>query len=98
MSRNRVLTIRARLIAAFAPTELEVIDESYKHRGHPGARDGRGHFRVKIVSPRFAGRKPLERHRMVFEALDSLLETDIHALSVRAAASETELLEQGGNK
>lgn len=91
MTANRVLAIRARLIAAFAPTELEVVDESYKHKGHPGARDGRGHFRVKIVSPRFEGRKQIERHRMVFAALDSLLDTDIHALSVHAAATESEL-------
>ena len=90
--KNRVLAIRARLIAAFAPTELEVVDESDQHKGHPGARDGRGHFSVKIVSPRFAGRKPIERHRMVFAALGNMLETDIHALSVRAAASEAELL------
>lgn len=86
MSKNRVLAIRARLLAAFAPTELEVIDESHKHKGHAGAADGRGHFRVRIVSSHFAGRKPIERHRMVFEALDSMLETDIHALSVQATA------------
>lgn len=92
MSRNRVLAIRARLIAVFAPTELEVIDESHKHAGHPGARDGRGHFRVKIISARFAGKKPIERHRMVYAALGSLMKTDIHALSVHAAATETELL------
>ena len=89
MTQNRVLAIRARLIAAFAPTELEVVDESHKHKGHPGARDGRDHFRVRIVSARFAGRKPIERHRMVFAALDTLLKTDIHALSVLAAATET---------
>ena len=92
MNTNRVLAIRARLIAAFAPTELEVIDESDKHKNHAGARDGRGHFRVKIVSPLFAGRKSIERHRMVYAALDSLLKTDIHALSVHAAATEAELL------
>jgi BolA protein len=92
MTQNRVLAIRARLIAAFAPTELEVIDESHKHKGHAGARDGRGHFRVKIVSPRFAGTKPIERHRMVFEALDTLLKTDIHAISVSAAATEADLM------
>jgi BolA protein len=92
MSKNRVLAIRARLIAAFAPTELEVIDESFKHKGHAGARDGRGHFRVRIVSPRFVGRKPIERHRMVFEALDSMLKTDIHALSVQATASDPKKL------
>jgi BolA protein len=92
MTENRVLAIRARLIAAFAPTELEVVDESHKHVGHEGARDGRGHFSVKIISPSFAGRRQIERHRMVYAALASLLETDIHALSVRAAASEAELL------
>lgn len=92
MSENRVLKIRARLIAEFAPTELEVIDESHKHAGHAGARDGRGHFKVRIVSAKFTGRKPIERHRMVFAALDSMLKTDIHALSVQAAASEAELL------
>ena len=79
-------------MAAFSPTELEVVDESDKHKGHPGARDGRGHFSVKIISPVFAGRRPIERHRMVYAALSKLLETDIHAISVRAAASEAELM------
>lgn len=92
MTDNRVLQIRARLIQAFSPSELEVIDDSHKHKGHPGAKDGRGHYRVRIVSAKFAGKKPIERHRMVFEALDTLLETDIHALSVRAAAHEAEFL------
>lgn len=92
MTGNRVLAIRACLIAAFAPIELEVVDESHKHIGHEGAKDGRGHFSVKIISPRFAGRKPIERHRMVYDALNSLMRTDIHALSVRAAATESELL------
>jgi BolA protein len=91
MTQNRVLAIRARLLAVFDPTELEVVDESHKHKGHPGARDGRGHFSVKIISPHFAGRKPIERHRMVFAALGKLLETDIHAISVRAGATEEEL-------
>jgi BolA protein len=95
MTQNRVLAIRARLIAAFAPTELEVVDDSHKHKGHPGASDGRGHFSVKIISPHFAGRKPIERHRMVYKVLDSLLKTDIHALSVRAAATEEDLLKKG---
>jgi BolA protein len=92
MSQNRVLAIRSLLIAAFAPTELEVVDDSHKHKGHAGAMDGRGHFRVRIVSAKFSGKKPIERHRMVFEALDDMLKTDIHALSVTAAATETELL------
>jgi BolA protein len=92
MTSNRVLAIRAQLIETFAPTELEVVDESHKHAGHVGAKDGRGHFSVKIVSSRFAGHTALERHRMVYAALDMLMHTDIHALSVRAAATEEELL------
>ena len=82
---NRVEEIRARLTAAFSPTTLEIVDESHKHKGHEGARDGRGHFRVTIVSSRFAGKTPIERHRMVFQALGDLLTTDVHALSIRAA-------------
>jgi len=92
MTPNRVLAIRARLLASFEPTELEVIDESHKHKGHAGAKDGRGHFRVKIVSEKFAGKRPIERHRMVFQALEDMLKTDIHALSVSAATTKAELL------
>lgn len=78
--------IRERLEAAFAPTALEIVDDSQRHVGHAGARDGRGHFTVRIVSARFAGAKPLERHRLVYEALGDLMLTDIHALSLIAAA------------
>ena len=81
---SRVLAIRSRLLSAFSPTELEVIDESHLHAGHPGARDGRGHFRVTIVSPMFSGRTRLQRHRMIFAVLGKLMETDIHALSISA--------------
>ena len=81
---TRVAEIRARLEAAFEPDLLEVVDESQRHAGHAGARDGRGHFAVRIVSERFAGIKPLARHRMVYAALGSLMQTDIHALSVVA--------------
>lgn len=88
MSRNRSAAIRERLDAALAPTELEIIDESDQHVGHAGARDGKSHFRVRIVSPRFKGARPLERHRLVFDALDDMLKTDIHALSVLAQAPE----------
>ena len=84
MSTNRVATIEARLIEAFAPAELEVTDESHLHAGHAGARDGRGHFRVRIVSDRFSPATPLQRHRMVFDALGPLMQTDIHALSITA--------------
>lgn len=81
---QRVPAIRAALEAAFAPERLDVVDESHLHAGHAGARDGRGHFRVHIVSPDFAGRLPLARHRAVYAALGELMSTDIHALSIEA--------------
>jgi BolA protein len=76
--------IRAALDAAFAPVALEVFDDSHLHAGHAGARDGRGHFRVRIVSAAFAGLAPLARHRAVYAALGTLMQTDIHALSIQA--------------
>jgi len=85
MTLERVKRIRERLEQAFAPADLEIVDESHLHAGHAGAKEGKGHFRVRIVSGRFAGHKPLERHRMVFEALGPMMHTDIHALSVHAS-------------
>jgi BolA protein len=82
----RVEAIRGCLHAAFVPERLDVIDDSHQHVGHAGARDGRGHFTVRIVSPAFAGLSPLARHRAVYAALGGLMETDIHALSIQATA------------
>jgi BolA family transcriptional regulator, general stress-responsive regulator len=84
VSAERVAKIRARLEAAFAPDVLEIVDDSHRHAGHAGAKDGRGHFNVRIVSAKFIGTKPIERHRMVYSALGALMQTDIHALSVDA--------------
>ncbi|MBB4126009.1 BolA protein [Xanthomonas translucens] len=83
---SRVERIRGALQAAFAPQSLEVEDDSHRHAGHAGARDGRGHFNVRIVSPAFAGMAPLARHRAVYAALGIMMQTDIHALSIRAEA------------
>lgn len=74
--------IRERLQAAFAPGLLEVLDEGHKHAGHAGA--GKGHFHVRIVSAAFAGRSPLQRHRMIYAVLDGLMDNGIHALSIDA--------------
>jgi BolA protein len=81
---DRATRIRAALEAAFAPEFLDVVDDSARHAGHAGARDGRGHFNVEIVSPAFAGMLPLARHRAVYAALGGMMTTDIHALSIRA--------------
>lgn len=80
---ERVEAIRRRLVAALAPTTLEIVDDSHRHAGHAGARDGRGHFTVRIASPAFAGLAPVARHRVVYDALGDLMQTDIHALSIR---------------
>jgi BolA family transcriptional regulator, general stress-responsive regulator len=88
MTQDRVALIRARLEAAFEPLELDIIDESHLHAGHVGARDGRGHFRVRLVSSRFSGTSSIERHRMVYEALDDLMTSEIHALTIGATAPE----------
>ena len=84
MTEGRLDQIRSRLEKAFQPDHLELIDESHRHIGHAGAADGKGHFRLSIVSRRFRHKKPLERQRMIFEALGDLMRTDIHALSVSA--------------
>lgn len=84
MSEQRVEMIRERLEQALQPEGLEVIDESHLHVGHPGARDGRGHFRVRIVSPLFHGLPRLARHRRVYAAMGELMQTDIHALTIEA--------------
>jgi len=76
--------IRRRLADALAPVELEVLDEGHRHAGHANA--GKGHFQVRIVSPAFAGVLPIKRHRMVYAALEDLMDRGIHALSIDAKA------------
>ena len=88
MTAERVALIRARLEAAFHPDELEIIDDSRRHAGHAGARDGRGHFNIRISSQDFSGKKTVERHRMIYAALGSLMQTDIHALGVIAQSPD----------
>jgi BolA protein len=81
---TRESRIRATLARAFPDADITLVDESHLHRGHAGARDGKGHFRLGITSPVFEGQLPLARHRRVFEALQELMTTDIHALSIDA--------------
>jgi len=80
---GRATRIENRLREQLAPTRLEIVDESSQHIGHAGARGG-GHFAVTVVSTRFEGLNPIQRHRLVYEALGELMKTDIHALRVRA--------------
>lgn len=78
-------TIEAQLTAALTPVALTVIDDSARHAGHAGARPGgETHFKVEIISEKFAGSSKIARHRMVHDALAELLRTQIHALEIRA--------------
>jgi BolA protein len=81
---SREQQIRVLLEEKFAPAELIVKDQSHLHAGHEGAKDGRGHFDVTIVSDDFAETSRIQRHRMVYDVLSDLLQTDIHALRIKA--------------
>ncbi len=84
MTESRQAQIRTELEKSFQPTELLIKDQSHLHAGHEGAKDGKGHFDVTIVSEAFAGVNRVQRHRMVYDALGKLLETEIHALRIKA--------------
>ncbi|WP_428348444.1 BolA family protein [Methylonatrum kenyense] len=84
MTADRMQRIEQRIRAALPVSHIDIEDESHLHAGHAGARDGRGHFNLLVVSEAFAGKSPLQRHRLVNEAVGDMFETDIHALSIRA--------------
>jgi BolA protein len=79
--------IQDKLTAAFQPTRLEIVDDSHRHAGHAGAREGgESHFNVTIESPAFAGTARVARQRMIYRALAEELAGPVHALSVKALA------------
>jgi BolA protein len=79
--------IRARLLDDLAPMHLDVIDESAQHAGHAGARPGgETHYRIDIVSPAFAGKSRVQRHRLVYDALAAEIADGVHALALATRA------------
>ncbi len=84
MSVASVDRIRRRLQDALHPDMLEVVDEGHLHIGHAG--EGKGHFRVRIRCAAFAGKTPIQRHRMVYAALGELMDGGLHALAIEAEA------------
>ena len=81
-------TIRTRL-GALQPVSIELVDESAQHAGHAGWQEGGGtHWRLAIVSPRFAGQSAVARHRMVYKAIGELMHNPIHALAITAQTPE----------
>lgn len=87
-AQQRLAEIRLRLETTFQPESLVIEDEGHLHAGHEGARDGRGHFRVMLVSGEFSGKSMMARHRAIYAALGDLMQTDIHALSIEAFAAD----------
>ena len=83
MPSIKVAEIRLALERELTPLSLEIIDDSAKHAGHAGAREG-GHFRVMLVAEAFKGRSQLERHRLVYAAVAPLMGQGVHALSIIA--------------
>jgi BolA protein len=80
-------TIRAKLLSRFQPLHLDILDESHRHRGHAGAREGgESHFQVHIVAAEFTGLTRIQRQRLVYEALADELAGPVHALAVKAEA------------
>ena len=78
-----------RLKSALAPTRVELIDDSEKHRGHGGYNPaGESHFTLKIESAAFVGKSRVERQRMVYSALGDLMKERVHALSINATSPE----------
>ncbi len=85
MSQNDLSAlIESRLRQALNPSVLQVWDDSEAHRGHAGAAKGGGHFEVLITSAAFEGLRPIARHRLVYDAVNDLMHTQIHALSIIA--------------
>jgi BolA family transcriptional regulator, general stress-responsive regulator len=79
--------LRAALEAALHPSLIEIVDDSARHAGHAGAREG-GHYQVTLVAEAFRGRTALERHRLVYAAVAPLLAGEVHALNIKARTPE----------
>ncbi len=75
-------------LAALNPESLEILDDSGAHVGHAGAKDGGGHYQLIIVSSAFAGQPLQARHRMIYSALGTLMQKEIHALAIKAYAPD----------
>jgi len=88
MITDRTKAIRERIVAHLDPEKIEISDNSALHKGHAGAASGAGHFSVRVISTHFTNKPALERHRMVYQAVNDLMPAEIHALSIQALTPE----------
>lgn len=82
MNENREYQIKTALEKVLTPSHLKLIDESHLHAGHAGAKTGLSHYALEIETSAFNSLSLLERHRLIYEALGTLMQTDIHALRI----------------
>ncbi len=80
---KRIAEMEKRLNANLAPSHLEIIDDSHKHIGHAGAKGGLGHFTLIISSDALNDKRMVQQHRLIYQALGEMMQTDIHALSIK---------------
>ncbi|MCF6808479.1 BolA family transcriptional regulator [Thiotrichales bacterium 19S9-11] len=80
---QRIELITQRINQALSPEILEIIDDSERHKNHPGAKSGKGHFIVKIKSDKLSQLTRIKAHKAVYQAVNDLFETDIHALNIQ---------------
>ena len=85
-NEQRITEMKSLLEAELTPTQLDIVDESHLHAGHAGAKSGKGHFRLSINSDKFQGLRPLQKHRLIYDALGEMMETEIHALTIKIPA------------
>jgi len=91
MTSPRAERIKAMLEERFSAARVTVLDDSARHAGHAGSRDGAGHFIVEIESEDFSGRSRLERHRLIYQALAPMLPREIHALNIVAVSPDDDI-------
>ena len=86
MSEKRIKLIQDGL-QSLNPIKIDIVDEGHLHVGHAGAKSG-GHFKLYIVSNHFKGQSMIDRHKLIYKSLDNLMNTEVHALSIKAISPE----------
>ena len=86
INQQRIEKMEKLLKESLTPSKLDIVDSSHLHAGHAGAKSGKGHFELHIVSNQFSGLAPLKRHQLIYQALGNMMTEDIHALSIKASS------------
>lgn len=84
-NRERIEQMQARLESTLNPESLTITDDSHKHVGHAGAKTGMGHFTIDIQAKALEGKSRIEQHKLIYQALGDMMDTEIHALAIRVA-------------